>query len=398
MSEDRRHIDQLFRRFLSGEINRREEAELEAAAGKDPFLAEALQGLRDHPEEDHAARINRLRRNRRRTVVLPFRLRVAVAAVLVAGLTALLFLWRDEPAGNMEALTEAAPLPPVEAPAPPVADSVFADAALSAPAAEEETPASVPPPPDPARREEQAAESVSPPPPPPQIQTYQEQALAADMAREEETIRQEAAMARKADALKSERARMSTARAPAAASRTVEGIIRDESGDPLIGATVIAPASGQGTLTDMEGRFRLPLDPTADRLEISYTGYRQQSVPLDSSQNFMSLTLSADDEELSEVVITGLKATDIPAATVRPPLSYRELRQQIRELTPADLPRGRVRLRFFVSSDGSLSNFEVLRSPAEESSRYLIDQLKDSAPWQVGPGSTPVPVTFTIRL
>lgn len=61
-----------------------------------------------------------------------------------------------------------------------------------------------------------------------------------------------------------------------AQSSILEGIVTDDTGEPLIGATVKVFADTglvRGRITDVEGRFRLPLEPAVYRFEASYTGF-----------------------------------------------------------------------------------------------------------------------------
>ena len=123
------HQETLLRRWIAGELNRREEAELEALAREDDFLAEALAGLRARPEADHGTALTRLRtrlEDRHQPHGGGFawrRLAAAVLLLLVAGTA--VWLWPAlgvNPAKETaESLAEAAPAP-APPPAPPVAE------------------------------------------------------------------------------------------------------------------------------------------------------------------------------------------------------------------------------------------------------------------------------------
>lgn len=61
---------------------------------------------------------------------------------------------------------------------------------------------------------------------------------------------------------------------------TASGVVVDESGESLIGASVIEKgAATNGTITDIDGRFSLSVAPNAI-LEISYVGYQKQDIPM----------------------------------------------------------------------------------------------------------------------
>lgn len=86
------------------------------------------------------------------------------------------------------------------------------------------------------------------------------------------------------------------------AQTQVRGTVVDESGEPIIGATVQIKGTAQGTVTDLDGRFTLsaPADAT---LIISYVGLTTQEVPVRPTVN---VTLLQDAELLQEVVVTAL--------------------------------------------------------------------------------------------
>ncbi|RME39089.1 MAG: TonB-dependent receptor, partial [Deltaproteobacteria bacterium] len=65
------------------------------------------------------------------------------------------------------------------------------------------------------------------------------------------------------------------------AQNMVKGKVADaETGEPLIGASVMVKGTDQGTVTDLDGMFELRLDNGAYTLVISYTGYETTEVPV----------------------------------------------------------------------------------------------------------------------
>ncbi len=88
------------------------------------------------------------------------------------------------------------------------------------------------------------------------------------------------------------------------AQRTVTGVVSDESGEGLIGASILVKGTGTGTVTDIDGSYSLELPAGAETLVFSYTGYRTQEVPLGVS-NVINVTLETASELLDEVVVTG---------------------------------------------------------------------------------------------
>lgn len=86
------------------------------------------------------------------------------------------------------------------------------------------------------------------------------------------------------------------------AQNTVTGIVTDESGEPLIGASVIVPGTTVGTSTDIDGNFKLNV-AQGKKIQVSYVGYKTQEVVVKS--NKLNIVLKEDNELLDEVVVIG---------------------------------------------------------------------------------------------
>lgn len=61
-------------------------------------------------------------------------------------------------------------------------------------------------------------------------------------------------------------------------TRTVQGVVVDDKGEPVIGASVQIKGEGSGTITDMDGRYSLMNVPESATLTISYIGYKTVSL------------------------------------------------------------------------------------------------------------------------
>ncbi len=88
------------------------------------------------------------------------------------------------------------------------------------------------------------------------------------------------------------------------AQRTITGTVIDDTGESLIGASVLAKGSSVGTVTDIDGSYSLSVPDGTTTLVVSYTGYATQEIELGAS-NTLDVTLS-EGLELTEVVVTGL--------------------------------------------------------------------------------------------
>lgn len=96
---------------------------------------------------------------------------------------------------------------------------------------------------------------------------------------------------------------------------TATGTVTDANGDPLIGCTVQLKGSSVGTVTDLDGRFKMQV-PEGKTLTFSYIGYKTKEV---KAQKTMKVTLEDDTHVLNEVVAVGygtMKRSDITGSVV----------------------------------------------------------------------------------
>ncbi|GAA4282190.1 TonB-dependent receptor [Gaetbulibacter aestuarii] len=83
----------------------------------------------------------------------------------------------------------------------------------------------------------------------------------------------------------------------------VSGVVKDnETGEPLLGATVLVKGTNNGTITGMDGSFQLSVKDQDVMLVISYTGYQTMEVKAGSN---LEINLKVDVGKLDEVVIIG---------------------------------------------------------------------------------------------
>lgn len=87
---------------------------------------------------------------------------------------------------------------------------------------------------------------------------------------------------------------------------TVEGTIKDDNGEPLIGVSVLIKGTSLGTITDIDGNFTLEAKK-GDMLEISYIGYKTENIKVTGTK--IKLTLKEDTQNLDEVVVVGYGTT-----------------------------------------------------------------------------------------
>ena len=92
--------------------------------------------------------------------------------------------------------------------------------------------------------------------------------------------------------------------------RTITGLVVDQKGEILPGATVKAvQAPGVKTLiatsTDLDGKFKLNIPSEVTQIEVTFVGYKNQQVALKGKTDF-KIVLTEDTQEMEEVVVTGM--------------------------------------------------------------------------------------------
>ena len=101
-------------------------------------------------------------------------------------------------------------------------------------------------------------------------------------------------------------------------AQTVKGTVSDESGEPIIGATVKVLGSNEGAITDFDGNYSVKAASDAT-LNFSYVGYVSQQVKV-GGKTTINVTLTEDNTTLNDVVVIGygtMKKKLVTGATVQ---------------------------------------------------------------------------------
>ena len=90
-------------------------------------------------------------------------------------------------------------------------------------------------------------------------------------------------------------------------TKTIKGMVRDVTGEPLIGASVIEKGTNNGVITDVDGNFTLTV-PADATLSIAYMGYATREIHLAKrkKQGDLRVTLREVSQQLKEVVVTAM--------------------------------------------------------------------------------------------
>ncbi len=88
------------------------------------------------------------------------------------------------------------------------------------------------------------------------------------------------------------------------AQQTVSGKVTDQSGEPLLGASILVKGTSTGTVTDIDGNYTIKVPEGSNTLVVSYTGFNTQEIEV-GSQTEINITME-EGVTLSEAVVTAL--------------------------------------------------------------------------------------------
>lgn len=111
-----------------------------------------------------------------------------------------------------------------------------------------------------------------------------------------------------------------------AQSITINGIVKDSTGEGIIGANVLQKGTTNGTVTDLDGNFTLTVPDKNAVLVFSFLGYVSQEVIV-GNQTTLNIILKEDTQNLDEVIVIGYgtaKKSDLTGAVTRADMSALE--------------------------------------------------------------------------
>nr|WP_262918326.1 TonB family protein [Mucilaginibacter straminoryzae] len=186
--------------------------------------------------------------------------------------------------------------------------------------------------------------------------------------------------------------------------RVISGQVVDEQGHPLPGAQVKVVGKNIGIATDVNGRFQLNI-ADGDQLSVAYIGYNSKQLVPDSRDN-LKVSLTPSSAGLSEVVVVGYgtkkedeQAEEQVSENARPSNGWAAYNKYLKEQSKVDSKEqtGKVRLSFVVNPDGSLTDFQILKSLNKPGDENAIRIIKDGPGWKGATNGKSEKVKITIR-
>ncbi|MFZ4725434.1 MAG: carboxypeptidase-like regulatory domain-containing protein, partial [Paludibacter sp.] len=177
-----------------------------------------------------------------------------------------------------------------------------------------------------------------------------------------------------------------------AQTKLITGIVKDSSGETIIGASVLVKGTNVGTITDINGKFKINAPINGKTLVVSYIGMEKNEVPIRGE--ITNITLQNIDKSLDEVVVIGYgtqkkrdltgsvasvgeKAMrDIPVSTAAEALTGKLTGVQV--TTTEGSPDAEIKIR--VRGGGSITQSNA---PLYIVDGFAKDDIKDIAPSEI---------------
>jgi TonB family protein len=191
-------------------------------------------------------------------------------------------------------------------------------------------------------------------------------------------------------------------------SKPISGkVISAEDGSALPGVNVVIEGTTIGTVTDADGKFTLKNTSENQRLVFSFIGLQTQEVSVEGKDK-VDVELKTDVTQLSEVVVTGLgysKDNDEepvihlaePQGGVRAYNKYLDANVRYPEEALKVKIKGKVKVEFIVRTDGSLDEYNVVKSLGHGCDEEVIRLIKAGPKWSPSTENGK-PVESTVRV
>ncbi|MDO3626627.1 TonB family protein [Mucilaginibacter sp. BT774] len=177
---------------------------------------------------------------------------------------------------------------------------------------------------------------------------------------------------------------------------TVTGTVVGDGGLPLTGATVKVQGRNFGAVTDANGRFTLQDVPKGQTISVNYIGYSGKKVKAD--QDSMRISLDPTGSALAEVVVVKEAENNSLAQEAHPRDGWKSFNDYLEKNGQlSDGKSGKVKVSFTVASDGTLSQFKVVKSLGDDADKKAISLISTGPPWAGNADGKPKEVTVTVK-
>lgn len=180
---------------------------------------------------------------------------------------------------------------------------------------------------------------------------------------------------------------------------TIEGTVADTDGKPIIGASVVVKGTNIGTITDLEGRYKLEAKENAT-LSFSSIGYQPVEATMNSLKSNPRIILSAAQANKEEgTVFTVVEEMPIFPGGDAELLQYIAKNVKYPQEAQEKGVQGRVIMSFIVNIDGTTSDHQIIRGVSSELDVEAIRVMTNTPLWTPGKQrGLPVRVKYTVPI
>jgi len=164
---------------------------------------------------------------------------------------------------------------------------------------------------------------------------------------------------------------------------TVSGTVTDDTGMPVIGATVVVVETPtKGTVTDIDGNYTLKDVPSNATLRFSFVGLKTQIVPV-NGRTKIDVVLAQDTEVLQEVVVTALGMKREQKALGYAMTEFKGDELNVNVINPVNALQGKIAGVEIANSDGGMfGSTKILIRGASTLSKnnqpiYVVDGIQE---------------------
>lgn len=196
----------------------------------------------------------------------------------------------------------------------------------------------------------------------------------------------------------------------------IKGIVTNEKGEPIIGASVAYKGTNIGTITNMNGEFSLVKKDDKKRLTAQFIGYEPVEIRVDTTQT-MLIAMNENQQALNEIVVVGYGAQKAKKSataetvikgdeqtnkdiTPQPVIGKRKYQKYLKEniVRPTDEKcaqvKGKVVLTLLVNKEGRPFSIKVKESLCESFDKEAIRLIQEGPDWIYGTKLAEVTVHF----
>lgn len=179
-------------------------------------------------------------------------------------------------------------------------------------------------------------------------------------------------------------------------SESIKGTVKDETGQPIPGATIQVKGTSISVVTDMNGKFALPSTASGFVLEIAFIGYEKKQIIAKKTDSLV-VALRPNASSLADVVVTGYSG-EPQQSFAQPTDGWDAFKKYLKKNAASpDGKTGTVKISFVVNSDNSLSGFKVIKGISAKTDTAAVELIRNGPEWLKNSNNKPERVKVSVK-